>query len=153
MRLQLLLPKVDPKEMNEPAECVYTDCGSKQVKMHQQVEKALRDTMYSHVEVYRYLCLKCGRTFRVYPKGVSQWISQCLRSRAGTGGSRSQAAWETHRESKARGCDRSARDAPALSQSNSSPQRRASVSCLSFATLVWRPFQALEPPDRLSEVE
>ena len=72
MRLQLLLPKVDPKEMNEPAECVYTDCGSKQVKMHQQVEKALRDTMYSHVEVYRYRCLKCGRTFRVYPKGVSQ---------------------------------------------------------------------------------
>src|SRR5947208_12176879 len=72
MRLQLLLPKVDPKEMNEPAECVYTDCGSKQVKMHQKVEKALRDTMYSHVEVYRYRCLKCGRTFRVYPKGVSQ---------------------------------------------------------------------------------
>lgn len=72
MRLQLLLPKVEPKEISEPAECVYAGCGSKQVQMHQPVEKALRDTMHQQVAVQRYRCLKCGRTFRVYPKGVSQ---------------------------------------------------------------------------------
>ena len=72
MRLQLLLPKVEPKEISEPVECVYADCGSKEVQMHQLVEKGLRDTMHKLVEVHRYRCLKCGRTFRVYPKGVSQ---------------------------------------------------------------------------------
>jgi hypothetical protein len=72
MRLQLLLPKVEPKEISEPRECVYEGCGSKQVQMHQPVEKALRDTVYQQVQVHRYRCGKCGRTFRVYPKGVSQ---------------------------------------------------------------------------------
>ncbi len=72
MRLQLLLPKVEPKEISEPAACAYAGCGSKHVQRHQAVEKALRDTRYSHVEVHRYRCLTCGRTFRVYPKGVSQ---------------------------------------------------------------------------------
>src|SRR5215469_11996757 len=71
MRLQLLLPKVEPKEISEPTECVYEGCGSKQVQMHQPVEKALRDTVYQQVEAQRYRCGKCGRTFRVYPKGVS----------------------------------------------------------------------------------
>jgi transposase-like protein len=72
MRLQLLLPKVEPKEIREPVACMYAGCGSKEVQMHQPVEKALRDTMYQRVEVHRYRCIKCGRTFRVYPKGVSQ---------------------------------------------------------------------------------
>jgi transposase-like protein len=72
MRLQLLLPKVEPKEINEPVKCVYEGCGSKEVQRHQEVQKALRDTKYTSVEVHRYRCLKCGRTFRVYPKGVSK---------------------------------------------------------------------------------
>jgi transposase-like protein len=72
MRLQLLLPKVEPKEITEPGECVYAGCGSKRVQMHQSVEKGLRDTMHKQVEVHRYRCLECGRTFRVYPKGVSK---------------------------------------------------------------------------------
>ena len=71
MRLQLLLPKVEPKEISIPPECVHEGCGSKEVQMHQSVVKPLRDTKYTSVEVYRYRCLKCGRTFRVYPKGVS----------------------------------------------------------------------------------
>jgi hypothetical protein len=45
MRLQVLLPKVEPKEISEPAACAYADCGSKDVQLHQAVEKALRDTM------------------------------------------------------------------------------------------------------------
>jgi transposase-like protein len=72
MRLQMLLPKVEPKEINEPTACSYADCGSKRVQMHQEVLKALRDTMHKKVEVHRYRCLECGRTFRVYPLGVSK---------------------------------------------------------------------------------
>ena len=72
MRLQLLLPKVEPKEISEPIECGYAGCGSKGVQMHQEVRKALRDMMHKQVEVRRYRCLECGRTFRVYPKGVSK---------------------------------------------------------------------------------
>jgi transposase-like protein len=72
MRLHLLLSKVEPKEISEPSECVYAGCGGKRLQLHQEVEKALRDTMHQQVQAYRYRCLKCGRTFRVYPKGVSQ---------------------------------------------------------------------------------
>ena len=44
----------------------------KRVVMHQPMQKALRDTVHQQVEVHRYRCLKCQRTFRVYPTGVSQ---------------------------------------------------------------------------------
>jgi len=71
MRLHLLLPKVDPKALAAPSKCVYADCQSKQVRLHQPVSKALRDTVHQRVEVHRYRCLKCKRTFRVYPPGVS----------------------------------------------------------------------------------
>jgi transposase-like protein len=72
MRLHLLLPKVDPKAMAVPSKCGYADCTGKRVQVHQPVTKALRDTLYQQIEVHRYRCLKCGRTFRVYPPGVSQ---------------------------------------------------------------------------------
>ena len=72
MRLHLLLAKVEPKEIREPGECVYAGCGSKRLHLHQEVQKALRDTIHQQVEAHRYRCLKCGRTFRVYPAGVSQ---------------------------------------------------------------------------------
>ncbi|MGC9083924.1 MAG: hypothetical protein ACP5ME_12200 [Anaerolineae bacterium] len=32
----------------------------------------MRDTHFSEVQAYRYRCLRCGRTFRVYPAGVSR---------------------------------------------------------------------------------
>jgi transposase-like protein len=72
MRLHLLLSKVEPNAITEPAECIYAGCASKRLQVHQPVKKALRDTMHRQVEAYRYRCLKCGRTFRVYPQGVSQ---------------------------------------------------------------------------------
>jgi transposase-like protein len=71
MRLHLLLPKVDPKAMPVPSKCAYPDCESKQVRLHQPVNKALRDTVHHQVQVHRYRCLKCKRTFRVYPAGVT----------------------------------------------------------------------------------
>ena len=75
MRLHLLLPKVDPKTIPVPTKCMYADCGSKRVQLHQPVKKALRDTVHQQVEVHRYRCLKCKRTFRVYPPGVTHAAS------------------------------------------------------------------------------
>lgn len=72
MRLHLLLAKVEPKAMPVPTKCGYADCTSKQVRLHQPVKKALRDTVYQQVQAHRYRCLKCRRTFRVYPPGVTQ---------------------------------------------------------------------------------
>ncbi len=72
MRLHLLLAKVEPQAMPVPTTCGYADCTSKQVRLHQPVKKAIRDTVYQQVEAHRYRCLKCGRTFRVYPPGVTQ---------------------------------------------------------------------------------
>src|SRR5260221_3675810 len=37
-----------------------------------RVTKALRDTVYHEVQVHRYQCLRCKRTFRVYPEGTSR---------------------------------------------------------------------------------
>jgi transposase-like protein len=70
MRLQLLLPKVEAKEIKEAEECEYEGCGG-HVQKHQVVKKAIRDTKEEMVQAQRYRCLKCRRTFRVYPKGVS----------------------------------------------------------------------------------
>jgi transposase-like protein len=36
-----------------------------------RVAKSLRDTVYHEVQVHRYQCLKCKRTFRVYPEGTT----------------------------------------------------------------------------------
>jgi len=71
MRLHLLLSKVEPQAMPVPSKCAYPKCTSKQVRLHQPVKKALRDTVHHQVEAHRYRCLKCGRTFRVYPPGVT----------------------------------------------------------------------------------
>src|SRR5437763_16710862 len=86
MRLQLLLPKVDPEAIPLPSKCGYADCTSQQVSLHQPVSKALRDTKYEQVEADRYRCLKCGRTFRVYAAGVTQaQSSERGKGLAGTG--------------------------------------------------------------------
>lgn len=72
MKLQLLLPRVEPEKLEEPKVCPYEGCGGKRVRWHQDVKKALRDTKYEQVPAQRYQCLKCKRTFRVYPPGVSR---------------------------------------------------------------------------------
>jgi len=55
-----------------PQRCRYRGCSGTHFRHHQAVEKQLRDTVYRHVTVHRYQCLRCGRTFRVYPPGVGQ---------------------------------------------------------------------------------
>ena len=70
MRLQLILPRVEPTDVETPTVCPM--CGGKHLRLHQEVNKPLRDTVHVQVRAYRYQCLKCGGTHRVYPVGVSR---------------------------------------------------------------------------------
>jgi len=71
MRLKLLLPRVEPSEFEEPSVCPYEKCGGKHFHLRQEVGKPVRDTVYRAVTARRYDCLRCGRTFRVYPLGIT----------------------------------------------------------------------------------
>jgi len=71
MRLQLILPRVKPGEIELPAVCPYEGCKGRHFRHHQEVRKPLKDTQYDSVTVHRYECLRCHRTFRVYPEGVT----------------------------------------------------------------------------------
>jgi transposase-like protein len=72
MRLQLILPSVEPTEFEMPLECPYKDCQGRYFRHHQEVDKRVKDTQYKVVSAQRYECLRCQRTFRVYSRGVSR---------------------------------------------------------------------------------
>ncbi|MCL5959769.1 MAG: transposase [Chloroflexi bacterium] len=73
VRLRLRIPKVEPDVYPIPEKCPYEGCNGRRFKSHQEdVPKALRDTKHSQVKAQRARCLKCNRTFRIYPKGVSR---------------------------------------------------------------------------------
>jgi len=73
MRLKVRIPKVEPGVYQMPNECPYEGCHGRAFKQHQEgCPKELRDPQHEQVEAKRYRCLRCGRTFRVYPKGVSR---------------------------------------------------------------------------------
>lgn len=73
MRLKVRIPKVEPGVYQMPNECPYEGCHGSAFKQHQEgCPKELRDPQHEQVEAKRYHCLRCGRTFRVYPKGVTQ---------------------------------------------------------------------------------
>jgi hypothetical protein len=69
MRLVMRLPAVDPTAMSVPQTCPH-GCGGQHFKLRQVVAKPLRDTKLAAVVAHRYGCVRCGRTFRVYPPGV-----------------------------------------------------------------------------------
>ena len=71
MRLTLILPPVQPEVYPQVATCPYAGCGGRHVQHWQTVVKPLRDTQVAAVEAQRFRCVRCGRTFRVYPRGVS----------------------------------------------------------------------------------
>ena len=72
MHLNLRLPKVEPLEIHPPTRCPKKKCSGTHFKEHQlHCRKPLRDTKHTQVTARRYRCLKCNRTFRVYPTGVS----------------------------------------------------------------------------------
>ena len=72
MRLHLILPRVEPAVLTPPATCPYPKCQGSHLRLHQRVPKGVRDTLHQQVTAQRYQCLRCGRTFRVYPQGVSR---------------------------------------------------------------------------------
>lgn len=83
MRLRIVLPKVIPETITAPTRCAYAGCHGRKFHLRQEVMKPLRDTVYQEVVVHRYQCLKCGRTFRVYPEGItSAQISQRVKGLA-----------------------------------------------------------------------
>jgi len=72
MHLSVRLAKVEPTQIEPPTRCPFSKCKGTHFKVHQVVcHKAVRDTKYAEVLLPRYRCLKCQRSFRVYPKGVS----------------------------------------------------------------------------------
>lgn len=79
MHLSVRLPKVEPSHIEPPTRCHLPDphqpkkkCNGTHFKEHQWTcDKPLRDTRYPRVTARRYRCLKCQRTFRAYPTGVS----------------------------------------------------------------------------------
>src|SRR3954463_6868867 len=71
MRLHVIPPPVEPEVLPTPRGCPDPACGSRQVQLRQGVRKPLRDTQFHEGVAQRYRCVRCGRTFRVYPVGVS----------------------------------------------------------------------------------
>ena len=71
MRLQIVPPPVRPTEYPQPAGCPYPGCGSRHVQFRQAVPKPVRDLRLNAVLAHRYQCPRCGRTFRLYPVGIS----------------------------------------------------------------------------------
>ena len=72
MRLELILPRVKPDELEQRLVCPHEGCQGRHFEHHQQVDKPLKDTEHRVVSAHRYRCLRCNRTFRVYPVGVTQ---------------------------------------------------------------------------------
>ena len=85
MRLKVRFPKVDPTSYELPESCPY-GCGGDSFRRYGRKgeRKALRDVGCDEVLSYRYRCERCGRTFRVYPQGVSKGAQQSQRLRAMT---------------------------------------------------------------------
>ena len=71
MRLKLLLPPLRPEMYHEPALCPCKDCGGARFKLPQDWRKPLRDTLLSEVVASGDQRLRCDRTFRIYPTGLS----------------------------------------------------------------------------------
>lgn len=72
MRLNLILPKVEPKQFEMPKRCPGKGCGGVRFIPRQEVSKKIVDTAYREVKAWRYECISCGHVFRVYPKGVNE---------------------------------------------------------------------------------
>lgn len=72
MRIRMHLPRVEPEEYDMPAVCPHDGCQGEHFKLHQRhCRRAVLDPDHEEVNVRRYRCLSCKRTFRVYPRGVS----------------------------------------------------------------------------------
>jgi hypothetical protein len=72
MRLNLILPKVEPNAFEYPKKCPRKECLGMRFIPRQEVSQKIVDAQPPEVTAWRCECRKCGHVFRVYPKGVSQ---------------------------------------------------------------------------------
>ena len=70
MKISLLIPSVNYSPTHRPRACRY--CGEPILHRHGTATKPVCDHRLREVEVHRYKCLHCSRTFRHYPGGVSK---------------------------------------------------------------------------------
>lgn len=72
MRMQVRLPQVNPEVYEEMEVCPA--CGCEHFKEHGKkgYPKKVRDVNYDEVSSHRVKCVRCKKTFRNYPQGVSQ---------------------------------------------------------------------------------
>jgi len=66
----LQLPDVKRKSETRPEKCRY--CQGETFQRWGKVGKPVRDSRCRKVQVYRYRCCHCRRTFRYYPQGVDR---------------------------------------------------------------------------------
>jgi transposase-like protein len=66
----LKLPDVKRRTEERPQACPY--CQGETFQRWGRVRKPVRDTCCRNVQVYRYRCCRCRRTFRHYPEGISR---------------------------------------------------------------------------------
>jgi hypothetical protein len=83
MRLRIVLPKVNREAITVPTRCVYTGCSGRMFHFRRKVAKPLRDIVYQEMQVHRYQCLRCRRTFRIYPDGATREQTGASSERAG----------------------------------------------------------------------
>ena len=74
----LQLPAVKRKNKSRPQKCRY--CHGETFQRWGKVGKPIRDLRVRKIQVYRYRCCSCRRTFRHYPVGVDR-ADQTLRLR------------------------------------------------------------------------
>jgi hypothetical protein len=79
MHISVRLPKIEPTAIQPSPQCPLKNrktkrrCTGTHFKLHQaHCQKPVRDLRHHQVVSQRYRCLKCQRTFRVYPPGVCQ---------------------------------------------------------------------------------
>jgi hypothetical protein len=72
MRLNLILPKVEPSQFEFPKQCPQKGCQGMRFIPRQEVSKKIVDAQHPEVTAWRCECKRCGHVFRVYPKGVNQ---------------------------------------------------------------------------------
>lgn len=68
--VHLQLPVVKRQRATHPQKCRY--CQGETFQRWGKVSKPVRDNRMRTVQVYRYRCCHCQRTFRHYPQGVDQ---------------------------------------------------------------------------------
>lgn len=66
----LRLPDVKQKAEQRPRFC--PNCKGEILQRWGAVQKPVKDNCYQRIQVYRYRCCSCGRTFRHYPEGVDR---------------------------------------------------------------------------------